>query len=501
MPLRFDPSALLAQGGIMHGLDDMGAAVMNAMNSRQARKYQAEAAARQRSEQLSDRETGRAQSLADQGRNRENQLQDEAFRNAGPEMADEDIAALHPALQPAARSRREAAQRHEYDKVLQGAISAMQGPEGVETPGGVVPMGRASRGASAAGVLGGGDGPTQSDAARRAMLVLALSRVQKTTKTLVPNKIQGLPGETVETPVPLSDQMKQAQDALNALHGMMGDDGGDSSASVDGAHVGGRATKVAPTRGNVATIRLLLAHPGSQKYLSPEQRKIFEDYIGPSTPAAPESLLPSWLNQFPKSPSAPAQQAAAALAPAQPVDQAPAPMNLMDEFNRGQAAVNAGLRNRDPAMDEGLQEIMRLARQQGVTDAHDYDTGPLARGAGSTIQPGFDDAGSRVYPGLAPGIGGFERSGVAEFHPDPRFYEHMLVTDERLKSAVGKILPALQLENSDLAETLQHALNDNVDTGAKVRGVLGGGSSRVRLRAIVDYLVKIRKLDPAYRQF
>jgi len=35
----------MAPGGIVHGFDDLGAAVMNAMNSRAARKYQAEAAA------------------------------------------------------------------------------------------------------------------------------------------------------------------------------------------------------------------------------------------------------------------------------------------------------------------------------------------------------------------------------------------------------------------------------------------------------------------------
>jgi hypothetical protein len=39
MPLRFDPAALMAPGGVVSGLDNMGAAVMNALNRRAERKY------------------------------------------------------------------------------------------------------------------------------------------------------------------------------------------------------------------------------------------------------------------------------------------------------------------------------------------------------------------------------------------------------------------------------------------------------------------------------
>jgi len=45
MALRFDPASILAPGGVMSGLDDLGSAVMNAMNRRAERKYASEAAA------------------------------------------------------------------------------------------------------------------------------------------------------------------------------------------------------------------------------------------------------------------------------------------------------------------------------------------------------------------------------------------------------------------------------------------------------------------------
>jgi len=40
MGLSFDPAALMAPGGIMHGLDDLGSAVVNALNRKAERKYQ-----------------------------------------------------------------------------------------------------------------------------------------------------------------------------------------------------------------------------------------------------------------------------------------------------------------------------------------------------------------------------------------------------------------------------------------------------------------------------
>lgn len=70
MPLHFDPAALMAPGGIVHGLDDLGSAVMNAMNSRAARKYQAERDAKHRGEQVSDRELGYTRALEGEKRSR-----------------------------------------------------------------------------------------------------------------------------------------------------------------------------------------------------------------------------------------------------------------------------------------------------------------------------------------------------------------------------------------------------------------------------------------------
>lgn len=48
MGLSFDPSAVLAPGGIASGLDNIGAAVVRAMNSRAERRYALEAENRQR---------------------------------------------------------------------------------------------------------------------------------------------------------------------------------------------------------------------------------------------------------------------------------------------------------------------------------------------------------------------------------------------------------------------------------------------------------------------
>jgi hypothetical protein len=48
MGLSFDPSAVLAPGGIASGLDNLGAAVVRAMNSRAERRYALEAENRQR---------------------------------------------------------------------------------------------------------------------------------------------------------------------------------------------------------------------------------------------------------------------------------------------------------------------------------------------------------------------------------------------------------------------------------------------------------------------
>jgi hypothetical protein len=54
MPLRFDPASLMAPGGIVSGLDDLGSAVMNAMNRRAERRYANEREAKKRGEYLAD---------------------------------------------------------------------------------------------------------------------------------------------------------------------------------------------------------------------------------------------------------------------------------------------------------------------------------------------------------------------------------------------------------------------------------------------------------------
>jgi hypothetical protein len=59
MPLQFDARAFLAPGGVASGLDDLGSAVVNALNRRSERKYQTEAEARRRTQQLADLESGR----------------------------------------------------------------------------------------------------------------------------------------------------------------------------------------------------------------------------------------------------------------------------------------------------------------------------------------------------------------------------------------------------------------------------------------------------------
>jgi hypothetical protein len=55
MPLNFDPNALLAPGGIVSGLDNLGGAVVTALNRRAERKYALEAEKRRREQLLADR--------------------------------------------------------------------------------------------------------------------------------------------------------------------------------------------------------------------------------------------------------------------------------------------------------------------------------------------------------------------------------------------------------------------------------------------------------------
>jgi hypothetical protein len=59
MALRFDPASIMAPGGIASGLDNLGAAVMNAMNRRAERKYALEAEQRRRAMQLEDQASER----------------------------------------------------------------------------------------------------------------------------------------------------------------------------------------------------------------------------------------------------------------------------------------------------------------------------------------------------------------------------------------------------------------------------------------------------------
>jgi len=55
MPLSFDPRALMAPGGVINGLDNLGSAVVTALNRRAERKYALEAEARHRREFTDDR--------------------------------------------------------------------------------------------------------------------------------------------------------------------------------------------------------------------------------------------------------------------------------------------------------------------------------------------------------------------------------------------------------------------------------------------------------------
>jgi hypothetical protein len=102
MPLNFDPTSLMAPGGIVSGLDDIGAAVTNAMASRAHRRYKLEAEARARKQQLEDRQEGyqHEQTLYDRGRG--DQKADRAtaaLGGAAGEETDEDsiLAALQEA--------------------------------------------------------------------------------------------------------------------------------------------------------------------------------------------------------------------------------------------------------------------------------------------------------------------------------------------------------------------------------------------------------------------
>jgi len=65
MALRFDPAALMAPGGVVSGLDNMGAAVMNALNRRSERKAASEAEARRRQQMREDAALRRSQDVED----------------------------------------------------------------------------------------------------------------------------------------------------------------------------------------------------------------------------------------------------------------------------------------------------------------------------------------------------------------------------------------------------------------------------------------------------
>jgi hypothetical protein len=78
MALRFDPAALNASGGIVHGLGDLGSAVVNALNRRAERKYQTDA--QKKAQEAADRREAkrRGESLEDYKRKREDDRADAA---------------------------------------------------------------------------------------------------------------------------------------------------------------------------------------------------------------------------------------------------------------------------------------------------------------------------------------------------------------------------------------------------------------------------------------
>lgn len=120
MALSFNPASLMAPGGIVSGLDDIGAAVIRALDRRAERRYAGEREARQRGYSLEDRNF--AKQLADE------RLRIDALGRAadayGPDMdergltSDIDTAGLPPDLAEAFIRRRLAA-KGAYDLARQ----------------------------------------------------------------------------------------------------------------------------------------------------------------------------------------------------------------------------------------------------------------------------------------------------------------------------------------------------------------------------------------------
>jgi hypothetical protein len=129
MPLSFDPASLMAPGGVVSGLDDLGAAVMNAMNRRAERRYATERETRHRGYSVEDRDLSRKNQLEDREAARKDRIADRvvghlgrAADTYGPEMDDtegedlfsdinaaEDRGDITPAEANAMRARRQAA--------------------------------------------------------------------------------------------------------------------------------------------------------------------------------------------------------------------------------------------------------------------------------------------------------------------------------------------------------------------------------------------------------
>jgi hypothetical protein len=84
MPLSFDPASMMAPGGVIAGLDNMGAAVTQALSRRAERRYGREREDRQRQNQLDDRDFATELELRQHNRNRQESLKDieSSYENA-----------------------------------------------------------------------------------------------------------------------------------------------------------------------------------------------------------------------------------------------------------------------------------------------------------------------------------------------------------------------------------------------------------------------------------
>lgn len=123
MPLNFDAASLMAPGGIVSGLDDLGSAVTRALDRRAERRYASEAEKRRRGETLDDRSTARSQGLQDESRKRRFQWWHDAAA-AGPE--DEPGYMTDPSLTDMEKAQLEA--------IRQGSLSSRMAKAKAEQP-------------------------------------------------------------------------------------------------------------------------------------------------------------------------------------------------------------------------------------------------------------------------------------------------------------------------------------------------------------------------------